>query len=405
MPETPEITPTAHRPLLVGLLIDVSGSMTSSIQNRSGESLNRLEGFERSLGEVAAKAKDIADKGEKGLIKVFAYGFGFGNILSAFLGGSGPKVQDILRRPGEPEAPVALDFVADKWEGFQNHVRSLVPKMFGDTPMMEGFRVVMDRFARERKRANYAETSVLFVLSDGEPTDVNDPKQITDFARELKEHKVVVISCYVTDANITESRHLYGHVQSSWPQGARLMFECASALPTPSPFESYMMEHRWKIEKDGRLFTQVNQSEILAEFLSVITSPLEPGIANMIEAKSPPNVMTGQPSSVSIESPFREPESFASKAAERSAVQKPSHDIDRNRLFTLITNWTFFTGIAIGVIGLVLIVAGGPSGESTFNLFGQQFKSVNVGVAALFIAVVMIVLNIRRLLGSVDRNN
>ena len=36
-------------PLLVGLLVDVSGSMTSAIENRGGKSMTRLEGFRDAL--------------------------------------------------------------------------------------------------------------------------------------------------------------------------------------------------------------------------------------------------------------------------------------------------------------------------------------------------------------------
>src|SRR6266566_3108909 len=275
MARSQELAPTREQPFLVGLLVDVSGSMTSSIQNRATDTLNRLESFERSLGQVAATAKELSKRGDRGLIQVFAYGFGFGNVLSSLFGGSGAKVQDMLRRPDEPEAPIALDLLADRWDLYQAHVRNLAPTMFGDTPMKQGFQEIGERFARERQGRRYVESSVLFVLSDGEPTDVSSPEEIVQLARNLKAKNIEVISCYVTDANITEPRRLYGKVQPAWPKGAQLMFECASILPRPSAFESYMVEHRWTLDQDSRLFSQVNQSEILAEFLSVITSPLE----------------------------------------------------------------------------------------------------------------------------------
>ena len=52
------------------------------------------------------------------------------------------------------------------------------------------------------------------------------------------------------------------------------MFECASPIPTPSPFERYLVEYDWNLEENARLFTQVNQSDVLSEFLNVVLSPL-----------------------------------------------------------------------------------------------------------------------------------
>jgi len=39
------------RELLLGVLVDVSGSMTSAIANHSGQSSSRLEAFRDSSGE------------------------------------------------------------------------------------------------------------------------------------------------------------------------------------------------------------------------------------------------------------------------------------------------------------------------------------------------------------------
>lgn len=302
--------------------------------------------------------------------------------------------------PGEQEAAIALDVLADNWDRYQAHVRGLAPKMFGDTPMRQGFQEISERFGRERRRRRFLDSSVLFVLSDGEPTDVGNPQEIVTLATALKAEKIDVISCYVTDADITEPRHLYGKAQPTWRNGARLMFDCASILPRPSAFEAYMAENRWKLEPDGRLFTQVNQSEILSEFLSVITSSLEPrtkpqqiasrGAEPLAEVTAPP-------------SDLRDRSTVQVIGATHVTPDLRRGEIDRNRLFSSIAHWTFVTAILIGLIGVVLIAVGGPQGQTTLNLFGQQFQSVSVGIAAIFIAVVMVVLNIRRLLKSVDR--
>ena len=58
--------PTPDKPLLIGILVDVSGSMTTAIENRSGRSTNRLESF-RSLvarptsGDTTVKKRSAPD--------------------------------------------------------------------------------------------------------------------------------------------------------------------------------------------------------------------------------------------------------------------------------------------------------------------------------------------------------
>ena len=77
--------------------------------------------------------------------------------------------------------------------------------------------------------------------------------------------------------------------------------------------------------------------------------------------------------------------------------------VDKNRIYILITHWTFITAIVMGIIGVVLIFIGGPNGKTSFSFFGQSFESVHVGIGAIFIAAVVVVVNMQRLFKSVDR--
>jgi hypothetical protein len=71
-------------------------------------------------------------------------------------------------------------------------------------------------------------------------------------------------------------------------------------------------------------------------------------------------------------------------------------------LLASIARATFWCGAFLAVLGIVL-VALGSSGKTNFTFFGQQFHSDNVGIAAIFLGAAMIVLNIRRLLKSADK--
>ncbi|MDA0166548.1 TIR domain-containing protein [Solirubrobacter ginsenosidimutans] len=141
--------------------------------------------------------------------------------------------------------------------------------------MAEAFSTALARIGREHASRAYAPPPILFIVSDGEPTDASGDT-IRAVAEEIRAADVVIVSCLLTDEDLTESRRLYGSPRPGWPRGARLMFECASQLPQRSPFDAYLIEHRWTVDPDARLFTQINQSEVLTEFSKVILSPLEP---------------------------------------------------------------------------------------------------------------------------------
>lgn len=271
-------TPSPERPLLVGLLVDVSGSMTSSSRNASGPSQNRLQGFQSALGELASKATVMSVRESGDRLRVFAYGFGFGNPLGALFGGaSSPPVRDLLEGATSASSTIGISDLANRWERYKSHVEGLAIKMFGASPMLDGVRAVSARFAQEAARINPCGT-VLFILSDGEPTD-STPDQVVNAVTTLRDAGTLVVSCYVTDHDITSPRYLYGEPQSNWSRGAHLMFDVASPTPLDTPFSQYLQEHHWHLEPSARLFTQVNQSEVLAEFLQVIVSPLRDELA------------------------------------------------------------------------------------------------------------------------------
>lgn len=269
--------PTPEQPLLVGILVDVSGSMMTSIENRRGRTTTRLESFRDSLEDLVREAKELSREGTTEmiapLVHVFAYGFGFGNILSAFFGPSGPSVRDLLTLPGELGSTVPIDRLANNWTRYKNHVEGLASQMLGNTPMEEGFRIAMKRLRHEMSQGSYSGQPVLFVLSDGEPTDARPPS-ILRLAEQVQNDGVIIVSCYVTQDDLAEPRKLYAAAPSGWPPGAKLMLECASVVPERSAFRSYLEEYHWTVDPGGRLFTQVNQSETLSEFMSVVLSPL-----------------------------------------------------------------------------------------------------------------------------------
>jgi len=279
-------------PLLIGVLVDVSGSMTSSIQNQSGNYQTRLEAFRDSLEGLIQRASDaVRDRSRESQpirVRLFAYGFGFGNLLSDFLGKKGASVRNLLALPGTGQRTIEITQLADNWMQYRQHVERLTPEMFGSTPMKTAFDVVQSHFKDESGAS--PEARILLVVSDGDPDE--SPEVIAATAEALKETGVLIVSCYVTDQDVTEPRTLYENPAPHWPNGARLMHACASEVPSGSPFEKYLREFKWTAEARARLFTQINQSEVLSEFMNVVLSPLSPRFAVV---DSPPELQAQPP--------------------------------------------------------------------------------------------------------------
>ena len=86
-----------------------------------------------------------------------------------------------------------------------------------------------------------------------------------------------------------------------------------------------------------------------------------------------------------------------------SVAKSLSENNTPNSFFTLIVNWSFIFGVILAILGVIL-VALGAVGETEFSFFGQTFKSQNIGIASFFLGAVLVVLNVRRILSSYDKN-
>ena len=230
-----------------------------------------------SMDEFVERGR-ILCSGESGqrvtpLFKVFAYGFGFGNALRRIMGDTSPQVQDLLKGI-EQNSTIGIDQLFEHWEVYQSHVKELVSQMFGTTPMLEAFKLIQQRFIEEKEKAPYTNPPILFVLSDGDPTD-GTPEEVLQVTQRLQENGVFIISCYITDRDIIDAKKLYGNSQVDWPEAAKLAFAYASLLPEGSSFEAHFHELGWQTEKNARMFAQVNQTEVMKEFLEVVLSPLQ----------------------------------------------------------------------------------------------------------------------------------
>lgn len=262
-------------PILIGLIIDVSGSMTKAIKNINGPQITRIDAFRKSLKDFANKGKEISQKSRgnisNSVAQVFALGYGFGNPLSIILGRHVSPVRDLLNTDEEKKA-IPITEIAENWAYYEKKIEDLVIDMFGSSPLLEALEEVEYRFEKKYKPSEKNQTKVLFIVSDGKPNK-GTSLQIKAKIEKLKLSEFIIVSCYFTDIDLTEPRKLYSNVHPSWPEGARLLFEFSSKIPEDLNFQHYLYEHGWNFDESARLFAQINRSDILVEFLNTILSP------------------------------------------------------------------------------------------------------------------------------------
>jgi len=135
----------------------------------------------------------------------------------------------------------------------------------GCTPLMMSLNQAASLF-RGNSGSQY---KLLFVLSDGQPTDGDNPKD--SVLSELKENEnlgVKVICCYVTRRPIREPRRLYSIMQEEWEDPAKFMFNMSSAISTQRIPRTLFVKKGWKIDIDNnetRMFFQINHPDIIDE--------------------------------------------------------------------------------------------------------------------------------------------
>jgi hypothetical protein len=331
-----ELTPAA----LIGVAVDVSGSMQGSIRNRRGTSGSRFESLQEALVEVVRasrqRAEEIARSGLSSSTEalVFAYAFGLSTSLEvvdllAFLAaaknvttpaeieqlkqrysdevrqryagyaglgslarsyGFGDLVdqysvnarasaeqevrarikQEIIGRlqkrlATQSTVTTTLTELARQWSTGSTSFDNAEQFIFGATPMRECLEQMADRFAVEARKLATGAHKFLLLVSDGEPTD-GDPHPA--LAR-IRSQGVFVASCLVTDDDVTEPRRLYGEPCAEWNRAARLMFEAASTVEDDDAYRELLEARGWLVAEKSRLFIQINQSEMIDEFLAL----------------------------------------------------------------------------------------------------------------------------------------
>ena len=328
---------------LVGVAVDVSGSMQGSIRNRHGTKQSRFQSFQEALSRVVRasqeRAEELAQSGDPGSAEalVFAYAFGlsgspevvdllallaaaedvttpgeierlkqryaeeirqrysgygglatlarssgFGGLVDQYAASARTSAEEEVREKikeeimgrvrkrlaARGEVTLTLTELARLWSAGPASFDHAEHFIFGGTPMRQCLEQLADRFAAEAGKLPTGGHKFLVLVSDGEPTD-GDPRSALE---HIRSQGVFVVSCLVTDADVLEPRRLYAEPRAEWNKAARLMFEAASPVEDDEVYRELLEGLGWSVAAKSRLFTQINHSEMMNEFLTLAFS-------------------------------------------------------------------------------------------------------------------------------------
>jgi hypothetical protein len=250
---------------------------------------NRLQGVLSALKSIARQSSEgAAGSGVDSLLKVvriFAYGFGFSDrsadfgslagLASQFLGLSLPPapsrtyrgaVRDLLEMSGLGTDSVPLEALGNRWQEVEARLWEQRFDLFGETPMRAAMTELLARFKLEFQRYQGVPRSVLILISDGDSTDGSPLEP----CRRIAELGTTILGAYLTDTDVTEPRRLYASPEDGWPSGARTLFGMSSLVGEDGLTLGLLKSKGWAAEAGDRLFIQLNQSEIISEFVNSV---------------------------------------------------------------------------------------------------------------------------------------
>lgn len=169
------------------------------------------------------------------------------------------------------DTTLSLEAVTDMWEQHGEVLGATKELVYGSTPVTEVLDAVTKRFEREMQTRD-KKTDLLFLLiSDGQFTGI-DPLPLVERLHELG---VIVISCLLSDQDQTSHRVLLNTPQPHWSNEARQMFDMASPLDDQSELYSLLLRDGWTLHPQAKLFVQLNQSDMLEEFIHGLLGSLK----------------------------------------------------------------------------------------------------------------------------------
>ncbi|XP_015778868.1 PREDICTED: uncharacterized protein LOC107356762 isoform X1 [Acropora digitifera] len=139
-------------------------------------------------------------------------------------------------------------------------LEAVEPFIYGGTPLIQAMRHSVDLFSYSQFTNH---KKLLFILSDGQPTDGRDPP-----VQQLCALGVTVVCCFITREGLSDPRRLYSLLDESWEAPAKFMFNMSSIVTTQNIPHSVFMKRGWKIDienNETRLFFNVNHPDVIKD--------------------------------------------------------------------------------------------------------------------------------------------
>ncbi len=145
----------------------------------------------------------------------------------------------------------------------QELLENVEPFIYGYTPLYESLEKATKLF-----QGDTSENKLLFVLSDGDPTDGSntDRNRINHITSKLTEAGVKIVSCFITRSTDIHPKRLFDKMQLGWESGAKFLFSLSSEVPTQHLPRAILVKRGWTIDianNETKLFIQVNHPDNL----------------------------------------------------------------------------------------------------------------------------------------------
>ena len=139
------------------------------------------------------------------------------------------------------------------------------PYIYGRTPF---FRAVKEAIALFQDSKFSSHKKLLFILSDGDPSDGKITESNKGVISKFTEADVTVVSCFITESTHINPKRLFSQEKSDWDRFAKFMFSLSSKLSTQSLPRTMFVKRGWTIDitnNETHLFLQVNHPDHLRE--------------------------------------------------------------------------------------------------------------------------------------------
>ena len=119
------------------------------------------------------------------------------------------------------------------------------PYIYGRTPFFRAIGEAMTRFQDSRFLSH---KKLLFILSDGDPTDGNICSGIDRVISKFTEAGVTIVSCFITESTHIDPKRLFSKEEPDWDRFAKFMFSLSSKLSTHSLPRTMFVKRDWTID-------------------------------------------------------------------------------------------------------------------------------------------------------------